>query len=85
VRRKDLCGSVRAVYILEKLPNVSGPDLIEAGQYIMVSEPILAVLRACVSQLRRHGAHGWSRPRVVTQHGTCAGTEHTDVAKRGRS
>jgi hypothetical protein len=85
VRRKDLYGSVRAAYILEKLPNISGPDLIEAGQYRMVSEPILAVLRACVSQLRRHSAHGWSRPRVVTQHGTCVGAGHIDVAKRGRS
>jgi hypothetical protein len=34
VRRKDLCGSVRAVYVLEKLPDVSGPGLIEAGRYI---------------------------------------------------
>nr|AAM74397.1 Putative retroelement [Oryza sativa Japonica Group] len=31
-----------------------------------------------------HGAHGWCRPGVVTQHGTCAGTGHMDVAKRGR-
>ena len=38
-----------------------------------------------LSQLRRHGAHGWCGPGVVTQHGTCAGTGHTDVAKRGRS
>jgi hypothetical protein len=51
----------------------------------MVSEPTLTVSRARVSQLRRHGAHGWCGPRVVTQHGTCAGTRHTDVAKRGRS
>jgi hypothetical protein len=33
VRRKDLCGSVRAVYVLEKLPDVSGPDLIGARCY----------------------------------------------------
>ena len=33
VRRKDLYGSVRAVYVLEKLPDVSGPGLIEAGRY----------------------------------------------------
>ena len=58
VRRKDLCWSVRAVYILEKLPDVSGPDLREAGRYRMVSEPTLAVSRARVSQLRMHGAHG---------------------------
>ena len=30
---KDLCGSVRAVYVREKLPDVSVPDLIEAGCY----------------------------------------------------
>jgi hypothetical protein len=33
VRRKDLCWSVRAVYILQKLSDVSGPDLEEAGRY----------------------------------------------------
>ena len=33
VRRKDLCGSVRAVYVLEKLSDVSGPGLVEAGRY----------------------------------------------------
>ena len=60
-------------YILEKLPDVSG------------SEPTLAVSRARVSQLRKHGVHGWCGPRVVTQHDTCAGTGCTDVAKRGRS
>ena len=49
VRRKDLCGSVRVVYILEKLPDVSRPALIEAGHYRMVSEPTLAVSRARVS------------------------------------
>jgi hypothetical protein len=85
VHRKDLCGSVRAVYVLEKLPDVSEPGLVEVGRYRMVSEPTLAVSRARVSQLHRHGAHGWSGLRVVTQHGTCAGTGHTDVAKRRRS
>jgi hypothetical protein len=78
VYRKDLCGSVRAVYVLEKLPNVSGPGLVEAERYRMVSEPTLTVSWARVSQLRRHGTHGWCRLRVVTQHGTCAGTGHTD-------
>ena len=34
VRRKDLCGSIRAVYVLKKLPDVSGPGLIEAGRFI---------------------------------------------------
>ena len=33
VRRKDLCGSVRAVYVLEKLPDVNRPVLVEAGRY----------------------------------------------------
>ena len=49
VRRKDLCGSVRAVYVLEKLPDVSGPSLVEVGRYRMVSEMTLAVSRARVS------------------------------------
>ena len=35
VRRKDLCGPVRAVYVLEKLPDVSEPSLVEAGRYIV--------------------------------------------------
>jgi hypothetical protein len=85
VRRKDLCWSVKIVYILEKRPNVSGLGLEEVGHYRMVSKPTLAVSQACVSQLRKHSAHGWCGPRVVTQHGTCAGTGHTDMAKRGRS
>jgi hypothetical protein len=33
VRRKDLCGFVRAVYLLEKLPDVSGLGFIEARHY----------------------------------------------------
>ena len=33
VRRKDLCWSVRVVYVLDKLPDISGPDLGEAGRY----------------------------------------------------
>jgi len=33
VRRKDLCRSVRVVYVLEKLLDVSAPSLIEAGCY----------------------------------------------------
>ena len=36
VHRKDLCWSVRAVYILEKLPDVSGPSLEEVGRYIFL-------------------------------------------------
>jgi hypothetical protein len=34
VRRKDLCESVRPVYVLEKLSDVSGPNLIEVESYI---------------------------------------------------
>jgi len=34
VCRKDSCWSVRADYILEKLPDVSGPGLVEAGRYM---------------------------------------------------
>jgi hypothetical protein len=37
VRMKDLCGSVRAVYVLEKLSDVRGSGLVEAGPYKMVS------------------------------------------------
>jgi hypothetical protein len=33
VRRKDLCRSVRIIYILKKLPDVSRPGLVEAGRY----------------------------------------------------
>jgi hypothetical protein len=33
VRRKDLCGSVKVIYVLEKLQDVSGPSLVEAGRY----------------------------------------------------
>jgi hypothetical protein len=47
--KKDLCGSMRAVYILEKLSDVSGLGLIEAGRYRMVSEPTLVVSRVHVS------------------------------------
>jgi hypothetical protein len=43
VRRNDLCWSVRAVYVLEKWPDVSGPGLEEVGCYRMVSEPTLMV------------------------------------------
>ena len=49
VRRKDLYWSVRAVYILVKLPDVSGLSLGEVGRYRMVSEPTLAVSWARVS------------------------------------
>jgi hypothetical protein len=66
VHTKDLCWSVRAVYVLEKRSDVSGPGLEKVGRYRMVSEPTLAVSQARVLQLRRHSAHGWCGPRVVT-------------------
>jgi hypothetical protein len=65
-----------------KRPDVSRPILEEAGRYRMVSELTLMVSRVHVSQLYRHDAHGWCGPRVITQHGTCAGTRHMNVAKR---
>jgi hypothetical protein len=43
VRRKDLCGCVRALYVLEKLPDISGPSLVEVGHYRMVSKLTVAV------------------------------------------
>ena len=49
VRRKDLCGSVRAVYVLEKLLDVSGLDLIEAGRYrIGIRADSRGFIGACV-------------------------------------
>jgi hypothetical protein len=33
MHRKDLCRSVRAVYVLKKLPDISGSGLVEAGRY----------------------------------------------------
>jgi len=45
VCRKDRCWSVRADYVLEKLPDVSGAGLVEAERYRMVSEPTLVVSR----------------------------------------
>ena len=47
VCRKDLCWSVRAAYILDKLPDVSRPSHGEAGCYIMVSRDSL--MRTSVS------------------------------------
>ena len=46
VRRKDMCWSMRIVYVLVKLPDVNGSGLGEAGCYRMVSEPTLAVSQA---------------------------------------
>ena len=38
VRRKDWCWSVRAVYVIGKLSDVSGPGLEEAGRYRITSD-----------------------------------------------
>jgi hypothetical protein len=46
VCRKDLCGSVRTVYVLEKLPDVSGPGLIEVGRYSGLCEGSLCPRKA---------------------------------------
>jgi hypothetical protein len=43
VRRKDLCGSVRAVYIIEKLPDVSESDLVKTGRYTSSIYPLADV------------------------------------------
>jgi hypothetical protein len=55
-----------------ELPGVTGPS---HGVLHLVSEPTLAVTRACAGQVRGHGV----------RRGTCAGTRHIDVSKRGRS
>jgi hypothetical protein len=57
VRRKSLCGS-KGSLCPRKATDISGPGLVEAGRYRMVSELTLTVSRARVSQLRRHGVHG---------------------------
>ena len=54
VRRKDLCGSVRVVYVLEKLLDVSGPGLIEAGHYTECPDSWLPLIVWC-----------WANPRNV--------------------
>jgi len=55
VCRKDRCWFVRAVYVLEKLPDISGLSLMEARRYKIVSEPTLSVSWACVLQLHMVG------------------------------
>ena len=49
MRRKDWYWSMKAVYVLGKLSDVSGLGLEEAGRYRMVSESTLAVSRVHVS------------------------------------
>jgi len=48
VRRKDLCWSVRVVYVLDKLPDVSGPSLGEAGRYSLLHY----ICRSCAAKLK---------------------------------
>ena len=60
------------IVCLVKLPDVSEPDLGEAGRYRMVSEPTLTVSRARGGSVRGHL-------------GCAVGTGRTDVTKRGRS
>ena len=80
VCRKDMCWPVRIVYVLVKLPDVSGPGIGEAGRYRMVSEPTLAVSRAHAGQGRGHGAR--ARGGSVRGHLGCAvGTGRMDVAQ----
>ena len=64
MRRKDWCWSMRAVYVLGKLSDVSGPGLEEAGRYRMVSEPTLMV-----SWVRVSVAQAWCAWLVWTQSG----------------
>ena len=64
VHIKDRCWSVRAVYVLGKLSDVSGPSLEEAGRYRMVSELTLAV-----SWVRVSVAQAWCAWLVWTQSG----------------
>jgi hypothetical protein len=68
VRRKNLCWSVRAVYVLEKRLDVSGPGLEEAGRYRMVSELTLAVFTGTCIVV----AQAWCAWLVWTQSGHTA-------------
>ena len=51
VRRKDLCWSVRVVYVLDKLPDVSGPDLGEVGRYNFLDRRRLVVAASWLARL----------------------------------
>ena len=51
VCRKDLCWSVRAVYVLDKLPDVKGPGLEEVGCYTSKVER-LHFLAYCIYNAR---------------------------------
>jgi hypothetical protein len=68
VRRKDLCGSMRAVYVLEKLRDVSGPNLEEAERYsvhyleLPLFTPIMSIWILCTQD---YFAHIHVRPFVI--------------------
>ena len=49
VSEPTLAVSRARIYALDKLLDVSGPNLGEAGRYRMISEPTLAVSRARTS------------------------------------
>ena len=71
VCRKDLYWFVRAIYVLDKLPDVSGSGLREAGRY-SAGQGCGHCARACGGSVRGHL-------------GCAVGTGRTDVTKRGRS
>ena len=56
-----------------ELPGVAAPDTTVSGVLHLVSEPTLAVTRACAGQGRGH----------VARRGTCAGTGRMDVCQGG--
>jgi len=58
VRRKDLYWSVRAVYVLVKLPDVSGPSLGEVGRYRRSARGETAYRAIQASKRGRGGAVG---------------------------
>ena len=59
VCRKDKCWSVKAVYILVKLPDVSGPSLGEVGRYN--AQPVIGQARAV-----HRRTHGGDHPKAKT-------------------
>jgi hypothetical protein len=75
VRRKDLCVFVRAVYVLKKLLDVSGPGLVEVGHYkrgpwVLSVHPLDSGSTACLlaatcssqgsGRLRVRSGHRWT-------------------------
>ena len=54
VRRKDKCWSVRAVYILVKPPDVSGPSLGEVGRYKFLRVVVVRIIHRTVKTMVHH-------------------------------